>query len=120
MKPVATTQRTPRPARMDVLLCSKLVRAHTSPLSHTQVKGSGRFLALCSLRPAAVIFDGAPLNDFSHRQTNEGVPFLEMELPRGYTGTPRPLVVRWDKDSRAHDGSGGASGLGRLNGSERP
>lgn len=93
-----------------------------------QVKGSGRFLALCSLRPAAVLFDGAPLHGYSHRQTDEGVPFLEIDLPGGYAGKPRPLVVRWDKDSRAGGGgggggggdvggAGGASGLGRPNGS---
>eukprot|EP00752_Nemacystus_decipiens_P017232 g15436.t1 len=68
------------------------------------VKGSGRFLALCSHRPAAVVFDGVPLNDFSHRLTDEGVPYLEIQLPWGYTGTPRSLVVRWDKDSRAESG----------------
>lgn len=81
----------------------------------SQMKGSGRFLALCSLRPSAVLFDGKPL-EFSHGQTSEGVPFLEAELPGGYTGDPRPLVVQWDKDSRASVG-GGVNGLGRPNGS---
>ncbi|CAN0219454.1 unnamed protein product [Laminaria digitata] len=64
------------------------------------VKGNGRFLAVCSLRPAAVLFDGKIL-EFSHGKTNEGVPYLELDLPKGYTGTPRRLAIHWDADSRA-------------------
>lgn len=63
------------------------------------MKGSGRFLALCSLRPAAVLFDGKQL-EFSHGENSDGVPYLLLDLPEGYTGQPRPLIVRWDKNSR--------------------
>ncbi|CAM9742069.1 unnamed protein product, partial [Ectocarpus sp. 12 AP-2014] len=76
------------------------------------VKGSGRFLALCSLRPAAVLFDGKSV-PFSHSRDSEGVPSLELALPTGYTGKPRSLVVQWDKDSRLASDSG-------VNGSGRP
>lgn len=64
------------------------------------MRGHGRFLALCSLPPAAVLFDGKVL-EFSHGENGEGVPYLEVVLPGGYTGAPRQLVVRWDKESRA-------------------
>ena len=108
----------PSPARARTcFLSNAATRMHSHVKNiYTQVKGSGRFLALCSLRPAAIIFDGAPLSDFSHRVTDDGIPYLEIQLPGGYTGTPRPLVVRWDKESRAAAESGGGSG--RRNGSD--
>lgn len=119
---------TRRPApRMDVLNSPTPPHAyhshtHILTLTHThiQVKGSGRFLALCSLRPATVVFDGTPLSDFSHRLTDDGVPYLEIQLPEGYTGASRPLVVRWDKDSRAAAAAESGSGLGRPNGGDMP
>lgn len=76
---------------------------------HCQVKGSGRFLALCSLRPTAVLFDGEPI-DYTHGQTPEGVLFVEVVLPQGYNGVPRRLVVQWDEASTA----GGIANGGRV------
>lgn len=72
-----------------------------------QVKGTGRFLAFCSLRPAAVLFDGQPI-EFLHGQSRTGVPFLEVALPIGYSGEPRRLVVQWNSESRV----GGVSWAG--------
>lgn len=76
------------------------------------MKGSGRFLALCSVRPTAVLFDGKPI-DFSHGEAHDGVPFLEAGLPKGYTGETRSLVVQWERE-----GGGGVNGQhqGRING----
>ncbi|CAM9768911.1 unnamed protein product [Sphacelaria rigidula] len=63
------------------------------------VKGSGRFMVHCSLRPTAVLFEGAPI-EFTHGEHAEtGVSALEVVLPRGFTGVPRQLLVQWGEAS---------------------
>ncbi|CAM9277558.1 unnamed protein product, partial [Chrysoparadoxa australica] len=62
--------------------------------SSSAVKGSGRFLAVCSEKPAFVTLDGLPVPS-KIGKTRNGIGYLEVILPTPYLGASRLLEVLW-------------------------
>lgn len=88
--------------------CSPALTRSLPPPLPRQVKGSGRFLAFCSVRPTAVLLDGKPVV-YSFGRQGGAAQSLEVMLPHGYAGVPRQLSVRWEPEADAAAGSGGAA-----------